>query len=383
MEQTQTANEVYYLKQIIELKNDIIKLQKELLEKDKIMKQDKERIEELEKKLNEIKAKQGLIHPRLITTSGSFNILEKEPIFKIPHSSYSIYILQDGRLAATCGNEIRIYNSETFKSEMTIKEHNDSSVYYITQLSNGLLISVDNKGYINIYSLLEDSKYLLLQKIYAHSEGIYKLREYDNDRFMTCSADSSIKFYFKNKNEYFLDYTFQDGENDKENWQYCRIYNMLKTKEDEIAYMHYQSDCKKGYYYYYLKFYDLKQRKIIDSSSISAFRTSVNDSLYMVKKKYLLVGVENNILLFDINQRRKIRSINSDNSGCILTFMQINDNTILSGDANGKIRQWIIDEDNLIHENKKENADNSEIQMIRKRSDGLVISVSNSIKGWA
>ena len=176
MEQTQTANEVYYLKQIIELKNDIIKLQKELLEKDKIMKQDKERIEELEKKLNEIKAKQGLIHPRLITTSGSFNILEKEPIFKIPHSSYSIYILQDGRLAATCGNEIRIYNSETFKSEMTIKEHNDSSVYYITQLSNGLLISVDDKGYINIYSLLEDSKYLLLQKIYAHSEGIYKLR---------------------------------------------------------------------------------------------------------------------------------------------------------------------------------------------------------------
>ena len=77
MEQTQTANEVYYLKQIIELKNDIIKLQKELLEKDKIMKQDKERIEELEKKLNEIKAKQGLIHPRLITTSGSFNILVK------------------------------------------------------------------------------------------------------------------------------------------------------------------------------------------------------------------------------------------------------------------------------------------------------------------
>ena len=68
MEPAQIPNEVYYLKQIIDLKNEIIKLQKELLEKDKIMKIDKERIEELEKKLNEIKSKQNSINPRLITT---------------------------------------------------------------------------------------------------------------------------------------------------------------------------------------------------------------------------------------------------------------------------------------------------------------------------
>ena len=42
MEPAQTVNEVYYLKQIIELKDEIIKLQKELLEKDKIIEKDKE-----------------------------------------------------------------------------------------------------------------------------------------------------------------------------------------------------------------------------------------------------------------------------------------------------------------------------------------------------
>ena len=42
MEPAQIPNEVYYLKQIIDLKSEIIKLQKELLEKDKIMKIDKE-----------------------------------------------------------------------------------------------------------------------------------------------------------------------------------------------------------------------------------------------------------------------------------------------------------------------------------------------------
>ena len=164
MEPAQIPNEVYYLKQIIDLKSEIIKLQKELLEKDKIMKLDKERIEELEKKLNEIKSKQNSINPRLITTKGSFDILKKEPIIKIDDGTcYSIYFLEDGRLAATTSSSIIIYNSETFKSEMTIKEHSDS-IYFLTQLSNGNLVSVGSEGNINIYSLLEDSKYIVLQK---------------------------------------------------------------------------------------------------------------------------------------------------------------------------------------------------------------------------
>ena len=41
MEPAQTVNEVYYLKQIIELKDEIKKLQKELLEKDKIIEKTK------------------------------------------------------------------------------------------------------------------------------------------------------------------------------------------------------------------------------------------------------------------------------------------------------------------------------------------------------
>ena len=53
MEPAQNINEVYYLKQIIILKDEIIKLQNELLEKDKIINQDKNKIQELEKLLEE------------------------------------------------------------------------------------------------------------------------------------------------------------------------------------------------------------------------------------------------------------------------------------------------------------------------------------------
>ena len=382
MEPAQIPNEVYYLKQIIDLKNEIIKLQKELLEKDKIMKIDKERIEELEKKLNEIKSKQNSINPRLITTKGSFDILKKEPIIKIDDGTcYSIYFLEDGRLAATTSSSIIIYNNETFKSEMTIKEHSDS-IYFLTQLSNGNLVSVGSEGNINIYSLLEDSKYIVLQKKKPHDKTIYKLREYDNDRFMTCSKDCSIKFFFKNKNEYCEDYTYKDEAKDNN----YGIYNILKTKEDEIVYIYnaYTYYNNTSYYYYYIKFYDLKSRKIIDSISINDFSRGINDSLYMINKNYLLVGTKNSIELFDVNQRRQIKSIKSDNSDYVLTFMKINDNTLLSGDSEGKIKQWIIDDDNLILESTKENAHNkNKIYMITKRNDGLVISASNDIKGWA
>ena len=205
MEPAQTINEAYYLKQILELKDEIIKLQRELLEKDKIIIQDKERIFELEKKLNEKYNKptslstQNKITPK---DNFNFNITEKEPIFKMDDLKsyyYTIYILQDGRIAAG-GNScsIIIYNKETFKSEMTIKEHSEY-IMYLTQLKSGYLISLGADAYINIYNLLENNKYLVMQKIKAHQARIHKLREFDDDRFMTCSDDCTIKFFFKNQ----------------------------------------------------------------------------------------------------------------------------------------------------------------------------------------
>ena len=113
MEPAQTVNEVYYLKQIIELKDEIIKLQKELLEKDKIIEKDKEIIRDLQNKLNIENNGKNIISinsstpnistPNPITPSGSLNISEKEIIFKMEDlkaTYYTIYILQDERLAS-------------------------------------------------------------------------------------------------------------------------------------------------------------------------------------------------------------------------------------------------------------------------------------------
>ena len=364
-------DETYYLKQIIELKDEIIKIQNIIIK-------DKETIRELENKLKGQNYKKNYLiqndedtpeTPNLIKTNENFNILEKEVIFKMDDlnsSYYAICILKDGRLAAA-GNStsIIIYNKKTFKSEITIKEHSKEGIYYLTQLKNNNFVSMGNDCYINIYNILED-KYLVLQKIKAHTNNIYKLRELDNGRFMTCSNDCSIKFFFKDKNEYKEDYCFKDD---------IYIYDILRTKEGEIVYSGNNSSC-------YVRFYDLKSRKKIESVQINAIIGY--DYLYMISDIYLLVGVSNSILIFDVNQHRQIREIKCDGSSYITSFLKLDESTLLSTDDNGQIKQWIINDDNLILENTKEKAHDNTIYMIRKNNEGFIITCSDdkTIKIW-
>ena len=369
-------DETYYLKQIIELKDEIIKLQNIIIK-------DREIIRELENKLKGQNYKKNYLiqndedtpeTPNLIKTNENFNILEKEVIFKMDDlnsSYYAICILKDGRLAAA-GNStsIIIYNKKTFKSEITIKEHSKEGIFYLTQLKNNNFVSMGNDDYINIYNILED-KYLVLQKIKAHTSTIYKLRELDNGRFMTCSTDCSIKFFFKDKNEYKEDYCFKDD---------IDIYDILRTKEGEIVYSGHNYNNNNNYYY--VRFYDLKSRKKIESVQINGI--SGYDYLYMISDIYLLVGVDNSILIFDVNQHRQIREIKCDGSSYITSFLKLDESTLLSTDDNGQIKQWIINDDNLILENTKEKAHDNTINMIRKNNEGFIITCSddNTIKIW-
>ena len=373
MEPAQTINECYYLKEINKLKDNIIELQKTLLEKNQIIEKDKEIIRDLQNKLKLQEQSKSLTTINPITPNLNFDIHKKEVIFKenCPGNVYSIYILHDGRLVSgdSSGNII-IYNSKDFKSEITIKE--SSYIMYLTQLNNGTLVVLLSDGSIKIYELLENYKYLCLQTIKDHTARVHKLRVLDNDdkRFMTCSDDYTIKFYFKDKNYYIYDYTCKDE---------IYIFNILRTREGEIAYLGYNSKGSS-----FIKFYDLKSRKIISSLDTKKQYNGLTDNMYKLNDKYLLVGATNSILIFDVNQHKQIREIESKNSNCITCFLKLDEKCLLSVDCLGNIKQWIIDEDNLILEKEKNKAHDGQIRMIRKNKDGLIITCSDdkSIKIW-
>ena len=64
--------------------------------------------------------------------------------------------MNDGRLVS-CSSDgsIIIYNKETYKPDIIIKEHSDT-VTYIIQLSSGILASCSYDGSIKLFNIKEN-----------------------------------------------------------------------------------------------------------------------------------------------------------------------------------------------------------------------------------
>ena len=142
---------------------------------------------------------------------------------------------------------------------------------------------------------------------------------------------------------------------------------MIQTKENEICFYGYDNKNNN----YYLSFYALQERKIIN-------KTDKIDSICcftMISKDLLIAGTSNNkILIINVNSHNIIRTINVSDSSSIYTICMINENQLLTGDSNHKIKQWKIEGDNLILISTKENAHNKEIYIILKIGDNHILT---------
>ena len=127
--------------------NDLIKTITELKE---IIKSKDEKIKLLEEKLNQYN----------ISTNddnyNNFDIKLKEPIHQVKYNTSWINcatVLNDARFATGSDDKsIIIYNSKTFKPDLTIKEHS-SNVYSLIQLSSGILCSGSADKTIKLYNI--------------------------------------------------------------------------------------------------------------------------------------------------------------------------------------------------------------------------------------
>ena len=82
--------------------------------------------------------------------------------------------MNDGRLVS--GSEdhsIIIYNEETYKPYLIIKEHN-ARVNYLTQLSSGILVSCSWDNSIKLFNI-RTNKYDALQTLNHHTEPVLKI----------------------------------------------------------------------------------------------------------------------------------------------------------------------------------------------------------------
>ena len=129
-------------------------------------------------------------------------------------------------------------------------------------------------------------------------------------------------------------------------------------------------------------FFDINERKI--KTSISNISKSWKSPFIMISKDLLFISGINSISIINIKYYEIIREIELPNSGCINGACILNKNILLTGDNNGKIREWKIEDDNLILISKKENAHNNWICSLLNIGNGHIASGSgdNSIKIW-
>ena len=119
---------------------------------------------------------------------------------------------------------------------------------------------------------------------------------------------------------------------------------------------------------------------IMVKSSISNIS---NYNMIMMRKDLLLITGENKISIINVNNY-KLRIINVSEAGCIYGVCILNQNMLLTGDDQCAIRQWRIEDDNLILISKKEKAHDNWIRVLLNLRNGHIASGSDDekIKVW-
>ena len=122
------------LNEIIENKDEEIKILKEQLKNNKYYNFENKDEKEIKLDINDKISKEDLYK--------DFNIKLKNPIHKLKaHTScvYCLTVMNDGRLVSgSADNSIIIYNKTTYQPDIIIKEHSNS-VFCVNQLSSGVL----------------------------------------------------------------------------------------------------------------------------------------------------------------------------------------------------------------------------------------------------
>ena len=267
-------------------------------------------------------------------------------------------ILKDGRMASgSSDNLIIIYQKNTFKPDLTIKEHT-SGVTCLTTLSSGILASCSQDHTIKLFNINKNN-YILLQTLFNHNDSVKSIIELENKQIVSCSFDKSLIVFFEENNEYKMDYKISiEGE----------CYSVIQTKNNQICY----SDEING-----TCFFDITERKLIKTLN------DIRDTkFFMLNENIMLIGGWNKISVIDINQYNLIRVIKGLDS-FIARFCKLNE-TIITGEKSGTLKQWKLEGDNLILISKKEKAHNNYITSLLNLGDGYIASGSwdYQIKIW-
>jgi len=234
------------------------------------------------------------------------------------HSSYisNIILLQNGKIASSSlDNYIKIYNKETFKEEISIKEN--SCVDWIEQIKDGTLISCPRDKTIRLYEI-NDKSYKNIN-VMKDSSSSWKMKELKNGKLISTMYNSEIKVWIKKDNTLKCEFTLKNGK---------QSFDILEVRKNEVVAL---SGIN-------INFYDLDKRKKINTiSGFEPFNLNPGKKFCVANEEILFVCGTQNIFLVNYQTYQLVSKIKCKG---IITLYKFSHNFIFSGEYNGDIKQW-------------------------------------------
>ena len=220
------------------------------------------------------------------------------------------------------------FESKYLKKIKVIKQHSDW-IKSVKIFPSGNIISVSDDETINIYN---KNTYELIQKIKnAHLDDIIYIDIKDENNFVTCSYDKTIKTWIKKIDKFELNYKIEKAHN---NDIYCVLYyneNLISCSQDNSIKI-----------WEYVNFKYQLLTKIIESNDI-------NSMLLLKDKNILISSGYDGTTFYKIYENglniNFICNLKEAFGGCWNGIYRINDNKIIVG---GEKYLYII----LINEKK-------------------------------
>ena len=274
--------------------------------------------------------------------------------------------LKDGRLVSGSKDKrIIIYIKKIFTKSFEINEHTEE-ISSLLQLKTEFLASSSFDKYIKIFKINENN-YETIQSIKAHDNFIHKIIELSNGNLISCSLDKNIKIFNLENGIYIENFKFIE-----EKW----ICNILETIPLNLVAAHINIMGNIN-----LKFYDLIKRE--PKQILFNLEVAFVNTLEMISKNLLIIGEVEYLTVINVENYQNIKNIKIGNI-LISVCYKLNDNILLTGDVVGNIKQWKIEDNNLILENIKEKAHNKGITSIIKLQNNKLAtsSIDKTIRIW-
>ena len=236
-----------------------------------------------------------LIDKKINQNSKKFYIQSKTTILNHNNTISSISVFPSGKIISVSWDcTIKIYDYINYKIIQNIKNAHDWNINYIIIKNENIFITCSSDKSIRIW-IKNENNFEINQIIKnAHNEAIYKVIICSNGNLISCSNDKMIKIWKENNSKYELVSRFENDD---------FVYSILVLEDKNILI----SSGDFGTNFLHININNLKEIKI--DEYFKGVYCCFWNSLQRINENNIIIGSEDSLTIISISEKKIIKKI--------------------------------------------------------------------------